>query len=287
MKGSVNFLAHHKDIEIRMCQFVALLYTILTLFSSVGFAKEPEKTYALLVRGSNEERFRNDEKLASQVLIEKGVPESQITVIGTGSSLEAIETAISDIGKKISQDGQFFIYLNSHGSRDGFLGLSGDDSYMVFDQSDTTLSFPTPISGRLLDRWVSHSISSTVEIILVVQACKSGNFTSTFLKPNRMVMTSAANNNSSYGCYIEGKQWSRFSYQFFSALKGQNPQGENIQADIDQNGIVSYKEAYLWAKDNGPLIPPTTFEELIFGYTDTPQFSASDTSIEEALLGHE
>ncbi len=99
---------------------------------------------------------------------------------------------------------------------------------------------------------------------------EGGGFTNTFLKLNRIVIAATAINNSSYGCYIDGKEWSRFSYSFFTAI---------------QEGVRNYLEVFEIAKTRGKEIPPSTFEELIRGYEDTPEIHFGSENMRNLRLG--
>ena len=273
--------------------FPRLNKVLLTLFLLIcvhGFCASPEKTCALLVRGEFEERFENNEILAFNTLSSLGISQSQIYVLspffssqrksdynGDGVKdvdyallLESVGRAIEEIGSNIPSDGQLLIYLNSHGSRSGLLGLWGDDSYVVLNTGTKNVAFPEYLYGRDLDALISQYIPNSVEVILIVQACQGGGFTNTFLKPNRLVIAATAVNNSSYGCYIDDKEWSRFSYSFFTAI---------------QEGLRNYLEIFEIAKTRGKEIPPSTFEELIRNHEDTPEILFGSENIQEARLG--
>ena len=273
-----------------MLKRVVVFIILFFIFHGTGFCASPEKTFALIVRGEFEERFENDEILAFNTLLSLGIPQSHIYVVSPffiskkrsdynndgvkdvnyPVSLENVEKAIQEIGKNIPPDGQFLIYLCSHGSRSGFLGLSGKDSYIVLNTGTRLNQFPEYLYGEDLDKFVSHNISSEVEVVLIVQACRSGGFSNTFLKPNRIVITAAAINNSSHGCYIDNKQWSRFSYSFFKAL---------------QENLRNFLEMYETAKTNGNNIPPSTLEEITFGYQDTPEIHFGSENMKHSTLG--
>ena len=268
----------------------AIFGLLFLVFHTHVFCASPEKTFVLLVRGEFEERFENNEILAFNTLSSLGIPESQIYVVspffsfpgrsdynsdGTKDvdyplSFENVERAIGEIGRIIPSDGQFLIYLNSHGSRSGFFGLSGNDSYIILNTGTRNIPFPEYIYGEDLDRLVSQYISPTIEVVLIVQACKSGGFKNTFLKPNRLVITAAAINNSSHGGYIDGKEWSRFSYSFFTAI------GEWMRND---------SEIYETAKMRGNAIPPSTLEEITLGYQDTPEIHFGSENMKQTRLG--
>ena len=213
----------------------------------------PEKTYALIITGSPEEENRNITRLAFETFKAQGIPRDHIWVIAHSPAFhdgrdfdgdgrkdidfpleeEAIETAFSELGSKVPEDGQVIIYINSHGFR------RRHDSFMYLYPGITLGAIPIELSGQLLNDYVTRYFKEATQKIIIVQACKSGGFADSCSGPNRTIVTSS-NHNLSYRGPIDGKSWPKFSYHFFKALS-------SGKGDLDQDGVVTIQEAFATA----------------------------------------
>ena len=86
----------------------------------------------------------------------------------------------------------------------------------------------------------------------------SGKFIQYISAANRVIMTAAKNDESSYSADTEGN-WDEFVYHFMCALTSFAWNGDHstIYADFNNDGKISMREAFIWAaiKDSRPETP--------------------------------
>lgn len=260
--------------NIRLEIVTAFLFFFATLYSFCSYAADPQNTFAILIRGSNVSAHHNDQEYFYNILREQGVPAENIVVISSNISdpalngfnggkkpyldqtpvidydlsKENIESAFKAIGTKANVDSQIFVYLASHGGDENW--LSSGDGYIELTGSfwQRINPFYDELYGKEVDNYIKKYFSLSNEIVLLVDSCSSGNFSYTCRGPNRILITTADLDQNTYGVKLHGKTRAPFSYYFFSALKGQLDNGEKINADYNRDGIITYREAFLFAE---------------------------------------
>ena len=85
-------------------------------------------------------------------------------------------------------------------------------------------------------------------MIIVMEQCVSGKFIQHISAANRVVMTACKDDESSYACDDEGN-WDEFVYHFMCALVSIPWNGDDVtvDADFDYDGLISMREAFIWA----------------------------------------
>lgn len=98
----------------------------------------------------------------------------------------SIQQALVALGEKMNPEDILFIYLTSHGSRDGTVSIQ-QPGLQLADLSATRLR-------TLLDE------ARIPWRVLAISACFSGQFLAPLAAPNTLVMTAAAADRTSFGC---------------------------------------------------------------------------------------
>jgi len=93
-------------------------------------------------------------------------------------------------------------------------------------------------------------------LIVCLGQCYSGGFIDDFAGPNRVIMTACRHDEPSWACDVEG-EYDEFLFHVTSALRGVTPQGIPVSGDMDGDGHVSIRDAFLYAKahDSMPETP--------------------------------
>lgn len=107
--------------------------------------------------------------------------------------------ALKEIGARQGPEDLAFLFLTSHGKADVF-GLN-------FAEAGTT-DLTAPEFGQMLDD------SGIGAAVIVVSACYSGSFIDDIAAPDRLVITAARGDRTSFGCR-DGAQWTEFGESFF------------------------------------------------------------------------
>jgi hypothetical protein len=172
-------------------------------------------------------------------LIERGVPSGQVRVLSArpdplpGTEPARLQTLIARIdAMKPTSDGSCLVYLTSHGAQDQGFYLADDDALMP------------PILDRALTTGCGNQPT-----VVIVSACYSGQFAAKpMLRPNRIILTAAAADRSSFGCEAGSV------YTFFDeCLLGALPNAPDWQTIFERTrGCVSVREQQIDAKPSDP-----------------------------------
>lgn len=125
-------------------------------------------------------------------------------------------------------------------------------------------SFHDKELARLLKPFTDKSI--TVNVVL--GQCHSGGFIDDLTDAGCVVATACMSHENS-GSFLD-KPYDIFLYNWTSAINGEDPFGNPVSADYDQDGFVSMTEAFRYAKENSPS-------------DEHPQYSSNPESLGEAL----
>ena len=260
---------------------------------SLAFAKvDFLRTYVLTIRGGNEQAMENDQSFAYNTLKRLGVKERNFFNIAAypdqyrkgieellnGQGVELFKSSRrnfvqrfdldkngrvdlhEDLGHKNIIKGlkilaekdyndqgpsQLFIHLAAHGNVDNKLG-----GYVLLANS---LDQPRLYATQLA-QWINDYVPQNTLVVIFVHACYSGSFSSLQNGPNRLVITSADESHVAWMGCVDGQVCSYFDRNFFSALGGINGVGKKVNADVNDDGVVSLREAYQWSKDGYPHI---------------------------------
>jgi Peptidase C13 family len=110
-----------------------------------------------------------------------------------------LERSLSEIGNRQGPEDVAFLFLTSHGQEDTF----SLDFYEAGTTDLTAAEF-----GAMLDR------SRIGPAVIVVSACHSGSFIDDIAAPNRLIITAARADRTSFGCR-DGAVWTEFGESFF------------------------------------------------------------------------
>ncbi|MCX6118529.1 MAG: hypothetical protein NT027_13385 [Proteobacteria bacterium] len=155
------------------------------------------KWHSLLLTGDNSiNAFDNAREKIGSLLVSAGVAAQNILNLSVmakkinGSSVKKTSLAqIEDSLKGVGQDDRCFVHMTSHGSRTGF--------YLV-NQGEIS---PTELDGVL------NRTCGSRPTVLLISACYSGIFSnsSAMRKPNRIILTAARPDRTSFGCGAENQ----------------------------------------------------------------------------------
>lgn len=107
--------------------------------------------------------------------------------------------ALREIGQRQGPEDVAFLFLTSHG-REDLLSLS-------FDAAGTNDLTAAEFGQMLEDSGIGPAV-------IVVSACFSGSFIDDTAAPDRLVITAARGDRTSFGCR-DGAEWTEFGQSFF------------------------------------------------------------------------
>ncbi len=119
--------------------------------------------------------------------------------------------ALKEIGQRQGAEDLAFLFLTSHGKEDLFS--------LDFAEAGTT-DLTAPEFRQMLDD------SGIGPAVIVVSACHSGSFIDDIAAPDRLVITAARGDRTSFGCR-DGAEWTEFGESFFDKALRAEPDPRN------------------------------------------------------------
>lgn len=177
------------------------------------------------------------------VIYKDGVGEDAYTPVDYPATHDSLDTVFGELSGVMDAADTLFFYTTNHG------GNSGISVWTPMDDS-----------GALTHAQVSDWLDSITcrDMIIVMEQCVSGRFIQYLSAENRVILTACHNAESSYSADTEGN-WDEFVYHFMCAVSGVSWNGDavTINADFNDNGYVSMREAFIWAAlmDSRPETP--------------------------------
>lgn len=137
----------------------------------------------------------------------------------------------SDYGKDFNGDGQ----IDS--------GIRFDQGLYLWNETimydDEFADLLTPLEGHYQN------------LIVVMTQCFSGGFINDLSHANRIILTSCSSLEPAWAADSEGPlNYNEFFYHFFSAINRRTPEGRFVDADTDDNGLISILEAFNYASNH-------------------------------------
>jgi len=259
---------------------------------------EPENCYAVIISGGadpywNWVRYWNDcEAIYSAlvdiygylddhiyVLVSDGVnpgydrhhyngtyDSSPLDLDGDGDNdiqYSAIKSNITSVFNTLSgilgSEDYLFIYTTDHGGQQ-----SGDDVYInLWNETMNDDEFATEVNKV-----------NAGHISVVMEQCHSGGFVSDLSSLGRVIATACTADEGS--CAISPYTYDEFVYHWTAAVVGEDPYGNIVDADNNNDGFISMKEAF-------------DFAEAQDRCSETPQYNSTKAHLGNflTLLGSE
>lgn len=174
--------------------------------------------------------------------------------IDYSASSSNLERAFRDLKDKLedSRGKQAFLYFNGHGSTS--TNASGEvEAYLNLETREGSFRIRATRIKRLIDRYIAKNI----QLVVMIQACSSGSFRHHLSDDRTILLTSAGDFNSSYMGTPTGELGSHFTYNTISAIRGEDTEGAEVNADKNGDGFVTLREAYDYSKDGYPHVVKT------------------------------
>ena len=183
-----------------------------------------------------------------------GSPEGT-TITDFSATKDNIKTVFTNLNYVMTDHDLLFVFTFDHGAHD----------------ANYQHSFLEVQDGEIRDDDFSQNYVGLVQHyarrIIVMQQCFSGGFINDFYTSTNTIMITActsteeAHEADDYPTweneYVNGRTYhhAEFSYHFMSALRGETPQGNGVNADYNNNGAVSIYEAFDYANSHDSYNP--------------------------------
>ncbi|MHA1948837.1 MAG: C13 family peptidase [Candidatus Thorarchaeota archaeon] len=177
------------------------------------------------------------------IVYKDGVSEDGFTPVDYPATHNSLDTLFGDLSTEMGRADTLFFYTTNHG---------GGGGISVWNPMDA--------GGALTHTEVSDwlDLIDCRNMIIVMEQCVSGKFITHLSAQNRVIMTACKDDENSYSADTEGN-WDEFVYHYMCALVGfpWNGDGSTVDADFNNNGYISMREAFIWAAamDSRPETP--------------------------------
>ncbi len=190
----------------------------------------PSHIYCLVSDGTNPNVDRNTGN---------GYDNSPLDFNGDGiidieydATINSLNKVISKLSNILTQDDNLFVFSTDHG------GLTNDDVVLyLWGESITATDFAN-IIGRV----------NAGHIEFVMEQCHSGGFIPKLCQSQRGIATACKREQYSYSS--GNRMYNEFVYHWISAMGYRTPYGNPVNADLNSDGYISYREAFLYAEAN-------------------------------------
>lgn len=211
---------------VRYWNNCAAMYSALT--SCYGY--KDENIYVIMSDGTSPEddRFHYN-YLDSSPLDLDGDGDNDVMYAATKTNITAV---FNELAEKLTSDDHLFVYTTGHGEPNPDGGV-----YMWLWED---LISPTEFANE-----VNKINAKTINIMM--QQCFSGGFIPALSQKGRTMATACTANQPSKARGI--LTYDEFTYHWISAIAGHTPDGSIVDADINNDGYVSIKEAFDYAEE--------------------------------------
>lgn len=244
------------DNHVRYWNDCSFLYQ--TLRTKYGVPKD--NIFPLMSDGNNP---AGDMRLPDGTIVSQSLDldfdnNDEIHMAATKANIESTFKQLSTI---VKEDDHLFVFVTDHGNRDP----KTSKSYIILWHGE-----------RLYDNELAYMLlpfrMKYVNINVVLGQCNSGGFKDDLYCTGSVVATACSNVEVSYA--TKDELYDEFLYHWTSAINGENPYGEKVDADADKDGVVSMEEAFEYARENDRKAKENA---------EHPQYGASPQSLGEDL----
>lgn len=199
--------------------------------------------YALLVNGNTDGKgddvSRQILDFGYESLKSAGYSDEDLIVLESGEELpdyvdgeatiEGLEQALEDLESQVTEEDAVLLFIHGHGSPE--YGLFGESQIRLSDETLTASEF-----------WDMYDGSDSNYTVAAFHTCFGEGFAATADEENVITMSPANHNKSAL--FDDFEEYEGFSLYFFSAIGGQDPAGNDVDADFDGDGRISVDEIF-------------------------------------------
>jgi len=154
---------------------------------------------------------------------------NDIQYSATKSNISSVFNTLSNI---LNEDDHLFVYTTDHGGQ-----TSGNDVYLyLWGETMTDDEFAVE-----LDKVDAGKITITME------QCHSGGFIDDISADGRIISTACLAAEESHA--LANLTYNEYIYHWTSAISGETPEGTTVDADYNNDGWVSMREAFDYAEN--------------------------------------
>jgi len=165
--------------------------------------------------------------------------------------LSNVELVFSDLATILDEGDKLFVFTTDHGSSNGGWNVLQN----LWNAEELTDAHFASLLEALPD----------CEIICTFEPCFSGGFLDDVVVPPGPVVGSSACRHDEYSWAMGNLEYDEYVFHWTAAVKGEDAYGNPVDADYNQNGIITMDEAYLYAVDNDAQPEDPQYEDYPAG----------------------
>jgi hypothetical protein len=148
--------------------------------------------------------------------------------------LSNVDSVFTSLANNLTMDDKLFVFTTDHGDTKG--GQNSVENLWNHEEL-TDAHF-----AELLD------VFPDCEIICTFEPCFSGGFLDNVVVPPGPIIASSACAYNEYSYASSNLEYDEYVFHWTAAVKGEDAYGVEVNADINEDGIVTMDEAYVYAK---------------------------------------
>jgi len=150
--------------------------------------------------------------------------------------LSNVELVFSELANILNEGDKLFVFTTDHGSSNG----GWDVVQNLWNGEELTDAHFASLLAALPD----------CEIICTFEPCFSGGFLDDVVVPPGPVVASSACRHDESSWAMSNLEYDEYVFHWTAAVKGEDAYGNAVDADYNQDGIITMDEAYLYAVNN-------------------------------------
>ena len=148
--------------------------------------------------------------------------------------LSNVDMVFADLANNLTEANELFIFTTDHGGSNG----GWDVVQNLWNYEELTDAHFAELLDALPD----------CEIICTFEPCFSGGFLDDVVVPPGPVVASSACRHDEYSWAMSNLEYDEYVFHWTAAVKGEDAYGEPVDADYNEDGIITMDEAFLYAE---------------------------------------
>jgi len=148
--------------------------------------------------------------------------------------LSNIDMVFADLANNLTEANELFIFTTDHGGSNGGWNVVQN----LWNYEELTDAHFAELLDALPD----------CEIICTFEPCFSGGFLDDVVVPPGPVVASSACRHDEYSWAMSNLEYDEYVFHWTAAVKGEDAYGESVDADYNEDGIITMDEAFLYAE---------------------------------------
>ncbi len=149
--------------------------------------------------------------------------------------LSNVDKVFAELANNLTGGNELFIFTTDHGGSNG-----GWDVYQNLWNNE-----------RLTDAHFAELLDSlsVIEIVCTLEPCYSGGFLDDVIVPPGPIAASSSCRHNELSWATSNLEYDEYVFHWTAAVKGEDAYGEPVDADFNEDGVITMDEAYEYAEE--------------------------------------